>query len=82
MIKIKYTSSKEKIITFINNLNLDLVHIHGQNAEYLDLNNDPIQVEMTFSKNPEIISNSPMLPHKFDKPGNPNFDEIVLNFDD
>jgi hypothetical protein len=73
---------KEKIITFINNLNLDLVHIHGQNAEYLDLNNDPIQVEMTFSKNPKIISNSPVLPHKFDKPGNPNFDEIVLNFDD
>lgn len=69
------------ILKFINNLDLELVHIHPQNPAPVTINNIPTQIEITFSKNPKIIGNDPVLPHALDMPANPNFKEIDLIFD-
>lgn len=69
-----------KILNFIKKLNLDLVHIHGQNPAPVTLDNIPTQLEISFAKNPEIIGQSPKFPHELDMPSNPNFNEIKLEF--
>jgi hypothetical protein len=62
-----------------------LCHIHGQNpsgTDYLDINNDPIQVEMTFSNTKNILSTSPKIPHLLDQPADRRFQDVKLNFVD
>ena len=62
-----------------------LCHIHGQNplgTNYLDSNNDPTQIEMTFSKTKNILSNKPKIPHKLDQPADFRFQDVKLNFTD
>ena len=68
-----------KIENFIKSLNMALVHIHPMN-QALVVNDIPTQIELTFSKNPLIISENYKLPHSLDMPGNPAFKEIELKF--
>lgn len=76
---------KDLISNFIKKFNLSLCHIHGQNpsgADYLDKNNDPIQVEMTFSNTKNIRSTQPKIPHILDQPADFRFKDVNLNFFD
>ena len=76
---------KEIISDFIDKFSLSLCHIHGQNplgANYLDNNNDPIQVEMTFSNSKNILSAKPKIPHPLDQPADFRFKDVKLNFMD
>ena len=73
----------EKILNFLKNFKLNLVHIHGQNpggADYLDRNGDPIQIELTFSSYSQYISNNPCIPSQLDQPSDPRYKDINLNF--
>ncbi len=69
-----------RIIKFVENFKMDLVHIHPQNPAPVNDENVPTQLEISFSKYPNIISNIPKIPHNLDQPANPNFDEIELKF--
>lgn len=73
-----------RILDFIRKLNLTLVHIHGQNPggkDYLDQNQDPIQIEITFSRFNSFLDLQPQIPHELDQPADPRFDKIKLFFD-
>jgi hypothetical protein len=73
-----------RILDFIRKLNLTLVHIHGQNPggkDYLDQNQDPIQIEITFSRFNSFLDLKSQIPHELDQPADPRFDEIKLFFD-
>jgi len=71
----------KKIENFIKSLNMTLVHIHPMN-QALVVNNIPIQIELTFAKNPVKINENYKIPHHLDMPGNPSFKEIDLKFQD
>jgi len=76
---------KDIISDFIKKFDLSLCHIHGQNpsgTDYLDKNNDPIQVEMTFSHTKNILSTNPKIPHLLDQPADFRFQDVELNFVD
>ena len=73
------------VSNFINKFELSLCHVHGQNLlgkEFLDKNNDPIQIEMTFSNSHKFINSKPKIPHPLDHPADQRFKEINLNFED
>ena len=44
------------------------------------INDVPVQIELTFSKNPLKINEQPRIPHPLDMPGNPSFEEVDLKF--
>ena len=69
----------DKIQMFIKSLDMTLVHIHPMN-QALEVNGIPIQIELTFSKNPKKISEEPQIPHRLDMAGNPTFENIELKF--
>lgn len=75
-----------KIISdFINEFNLSLCHVHGQNplgTEYLNSNNDHTQIEMTFTRTKNILSNEAKIPHPLDQPADSRFKDVDLNFAD
>ncbi len=74
---------KDTISNFINQFNLSLCHIHGQNPsgkDYLDINNDPTQVEMTFTNTKNILSSDPKIPHPLDQPADFRHQDVPLNF--
>ena len=76
---------KDIISDFLKKFNLSLCHIHGQNpsgTDYLDKNNDPTQVEMTFSNSKNILSTNPKIPHLLDQPADFRFQDVELNFVD
>jgi hypothetical protein len=73
---------KDKIINFINQLGMQLVHIHPNNFAGVDENNDPIVLELTFEKKPEISNGEIIFPNKLDMKNNPLIKDIYLNFDD
>jgi hypothetical protein len=69
-----------KIIKFIDEIDMDLTHIHGNNFAGLDSNSDPLVIELTFSKNPKEISGPVILPNTLDYPNDKNKPELNLNF--
>jgi hypothetical protein len=72
----------EKISKFIDNINLELCHIHGNNFENLDKFGIPTTLELTFSKNPiKLNDNLVNFPNFLDQKNNPDYDEIVLKFE-
>ncbi len=71
----------EKIKNFIENLDMELVHIHPQNPGFVTKDLIPTQLEITFAKSPKIIGEAPKIPHDLDQPANPSFPEIQLNFE-
>ena len=73
----------QKILNFVKNFKLKLVHIHGQNPggdDYLDVNGDPTQIELTFSSYSQYISNNPWIPSLLDQPSDPRYRDINLKF--
>ena len=73
----------EKILNFIKNFKLNLVHIHGQNpggADYLDRNGDPIQIELTFSSYSQYKDVIPCIPNKLDQASDRRYEEVNLKF--
>lgn len=73
----------EKILNFISNFKLNLVHIHGQNpggVDYLDRNGDPIQIELTFSSYSQYKDVIPCIPNKLDQPSDRRYEEVNLKF--
>ena len=74
---------KDLISDFIRKFNLSLCHIHGQNPsgiDYLDRDNDPTQVEITFANTKNILSNKPTIPHPLDQPADNRYQDVILNF--
>ena len=71
---------KEKIIHFINQLEMELIHIHPNNFAGVDKNNDPIVIELTFEKNSKVLSDKLSLPHLLDMRNNPFIKDIELTF--
>ena len=71
----------DKIKIFIDNLKMELVHIHPQNPAFVTENNIPTQLELTFAKNPNPIGPIAKIPNKLDQPANPSFPEIQLRIE-
>ena len=72
----------DKIKDFIKKLNMKLIHIHPQNPAHVAENNIPTQVELTFSREPKIISSEVKLPHALDQAANPYLKDIELFFEE
>lgn len=70
----------DKILNFIDNFNLKLIHIHANNWSSIGLNNIPSCIELSFSKKPILLKNDVNFPHELDQKNNPNADEIQLVF--
>ena len=76
---------EDKILNFINNFKLKLVHVHAQNPggeQYLTESGDPTQLEMTFSNVENFLDINPQIPHNLDQASDPRFAEIKLYFKD
>tara|TARA_B100000965_G_C19525186_1_gene728436 strand:+ start:580 stop:1335 length:756 start_codon:yes stop_codon:yes gene_type:complete len=71
----------DKIINFIDQSKLKLIHVHGNNWLDYGQNNIPTCLELTFSKNPTLISEQVDFPHILDQKNNPNVEDIILNFE-
>ncbi len=72
----------KKIINFIENFNLKLVHIHANNYDDFYKIAIPETIEITFSKTPIKLGSYKDLPHKLDRPNKHNKKEIPLYFND
>jgi hypothetical protein len=73
----------KRILNFIKNFKLNLVHIHGQNPGgeyYLDINGDPTQIELTFSSYSQYININPCIPSQLDQPSDTRYKDIDLKF--
>ena len=71
----------ERINDFIKKTNLKLIHIHPNNFANYGLNNIPTSLEISFSKEPEKISDNLEFPHPLDQKNNPNISDINLEFE-
>ena len=69
----------DKIIDFVENFKLKIVHIHANNADFVH-NNTPAMIEVTFAKNPIKINDMPSIPHKLDQICEPTRRDISLIF--
>ena len=68
------------IINFIKKINLEIVHIHPNNYSGVDGNLDPIDIEMSFAKEPKSISDINTLPHKLDQKNYKRKEDISIKF--
>ena len=68
-----------KIINFINSIDLELIHIHPNNAINYR-NNIPPCLEFSFERNPIIVSNDVHFPHNLDQKNDKRNDDLKLNF--
>jgi len=73
----------KKIKHFINNFELQLVHIHVNNYGLINPNNFPGVLELIFSSthfNKKIIQNNKKYPIEMDLPNNPLFKDLPIDF--
>ena len=70
----------DKIEKFINETTLELVHIHPNNYCGLDRFGNPTVIEVSFEKNPTVVSDLFTIPHALDQNCNPNGPDININF--
>ena len=71
----------ERIENFLKNLKfLKLIHIHPNNYGKYNFENDPTLIEITFEKDPNLISKELHLPNKLDYKNKPNSKDIKLRF--
>ena len=68
------------ISEFNERLNLELVHIHGNNYDRVSKDNIPETLEITFARLPIPVDKNPELPHYLDKPNKHNKNDLKLNF--
>ena len=77
-----YRENFNKIEKFINELSLNLVHVHANNFRPLREDDDlPFVLELTFSKHSNV-STDYNLPHKLDMPNNKNGMEYEILIND
>ena len=70
-----------KIENFVKSLKfLKLIHIHPNNYGNIDSENNPTIIEVTFEKNPDLISDEIYLPNNLDYKNRPNTNDIELKF--
>lgn len=69
----------DEIKNFINDLDLELVHIHPNNNR-TDGQGNPRAIEMTFARGPEKLSETPVLPHPLDQLNVPRKAAVSLRF--
>jgi hypothetical protein len=67
-----------KIFNFIKKIDLTLIHFHGNNYADLDAYKNPTVVELTFARNPKILSKNKKIPHPLDQKNDPNNKKIML----
>ena len=70
----------ERIIKFIKNIDLTLVHIHANNWGGYGINDIPVSLELSFSRKPLLISNELYFPHQLDQKNNEKINDIKLKF--
>ena len=71
---------QDKIIKFINNINLTLVHIHANNFSEYNYDNIPTALELSFSKIPKKLNKNLSLPHPLDQKNNPDAADLEILF--
>ena len=71
---------RNRINNFIDQFDLILVHVHQNNCSGFDCNDDPLVIEMTFSKYFTVVSDSPKLPHNLDQPNSPTSIDLPLHY--
>ena len=69
-----------QIIKFIENLNMEIVHIHANNYKFPLPNEIPDVLEVTFARDPNIQGEFLGLPNALDMPNKSRENEIILNF--
>ena len=72
----------DKVREFIENFSLDLIHIHPNNWANVNVNNIPEVLELSFEKNPKIISKNYTHPNELDIKNCSFKNEISLKFED
>ncbi len=71
----------EKIEKFLNDIKLELCHIHANNYENTNKVGIPTTLELTFSKSPIKLNDDPVnFPNLLDQKNNPDYEDIVLKF--
>jgi hypothetical protein len=70
----------DKIEKFINEIKLELIHLHPNNYCKLDKFNDPTIIELSFEKKPIIVKELFTIPHELDQNCNPKGPNININF--
>ena len=74
-----------KIRHFIENIKLDLVHIHVNHSDFVSPSNFPRALELTFSPNEYnkiLDDNDKKFPIDLDQPNNSNFPDLPIEFVD
>jgi hypothetical protein len=71
-----------KIEEFISKFNLKIVHIHINNWTLVGINDLPLLIEVTFSKNGKTNSNFANHPHVLDSPNSTNLPNFVVSFNE
>ena len=72
----------DKVKNFIEKFSLDLIHIHPNNWANIDENYVPEVLELSFEKNPKIISKNYTHPNQLDIKNCSFKKEITLKFED
>lgn len=70
----------DKIIDFSTKLNLEIVHIHPNNFGGVDYKNNPLALEISYSKSPKKIGDICKIPNHLDRPNDKKRRELNLIF--
>jgi len=71
---------RDKIIHFIQHINLKLTHIHPNNYSIPDKYGNPTSLEMSFEKSPSRLNGNVILPNKLDMKCDPLSKDYNLKF--
>ena len=77
----KISDHIDEIRNFINNFELELVHVHPNNNR-VDDHDNPKAIEMSFARDPEKLSDRSVLPHPLDQLNVPRKKTVELKFID
>jgi len=73
----------DKIKNFIDNIDLELVHLHVNNWSFLSSNGFPGAIELTFSHkdfNRDLTDKNKEYPTSLDEPNNPLYKDLTVEF--
>ena len=70
----------DKIKRFVELIDMPIAHIHPTNCAPVNKDGIPMVIEVTFSRNGDIINRHPKLPHPLDAPVCPKREEYLINF--
>ena len=71
---------QQDLKNFIENLDLNLTHVHANNASVLDLDGNPTCLELTFEKNPDAIGDVAEIPNALDQKNLSNVADHLIIF--